>query len=321
MTKYEEIHQAAVKEVTAAEEAVLSKIFAAPVPVEPKAEAPVEEVKETPEAAVVAEEGVESKKESSEESDPEWEKACTALALDGVPKSLLERLDRTEALEWASKAKERQTKTAQELKSRAERIKELESGVTTPKTETKGTQPQGPTDFGDDPELKAIRDALGDEIAAPLAKLIERRTAKATEAEKRYEDRIAQLEAEHVRNLVDGARASLKEQFPQLDDPAKLEEVHAEMAAHLPKYQDLAPAERAKMAMRDAARVVLFDDVKASEAGKALASYRKRIGSQPTPPNGKTPTPKAMTAAEREDALLDAIFKGDAEAKERLMRG
>jgi hypothetical protein len=29
---------------------------------------------------------------------------------------------------------------------------------------------------------------------------------------------------------------------------------------------------------------------------------------------------KAMTPAEREDALLDAIFRGDTEAKERLMR-
>ncbi len=302
--------------VEATENAFLSKLFPEAKPQETaKAEVPAEAQEEAPaetttESAPKAEtDEKETKEEPKAESDPDWEKACTALKLDGVPDAVLEGLDRAEAIKWASKAKERHAKTAKELQEKAAKIKELESGrVTTKEADGK----QAATADDDDP-LAKIREAYGEELAAPLAKWME----KQREA---YDARLRDVEADRVRTLIDGARASLKEQFPQLDDPEKLEAVQSEMAAHVHKYQDLSPHERAQMAMRDAARVLFFDEVKASEAGKALASYRKKMTSQPTPPNGKTPTQKAMTSAEREEALLEAIFRGDTEAKGRLMR-
>lgn len=300
--------------VNAQEDAFLSKLFPAeaqaPKEQEPAAEPAKAEAKEEEQAepaTVDSDAGKEPEAEQTTESDPEWEKACTALKLDGVPDAVLEGLDRAEALKWASKAKERQAKTANELRAKAEKIKELEASITTPKTES----PKAPTVDGDDP-LKVIRETLGDEVAAPLAKWMEQQKLD-------MEQRISLVESERVRGLIDGARASLREQFPQLDDPEKLGQVQEEMGRHLDKYADKNPAERAQLAMRDAARVLYFDELKASEAGKALASYRKKMGAQPTPPNGKTPTQKPMTREQREDALLDAIFRGDAEEKARLM--
>lgn len=303
--------------VNAQEDAFLSKLFPAGAPApkeqEPSAEPAKAEAKEEEQAEAAtagSDAGKETEVETKAESDPEWEKACTALKLDGVPDAVLEGLDRAEALKWASKAKERQAKTANELRAKAEKIKELEAGVTTPKTES----PRAPTVNGDDP-LKAIRETFGDEVAAPLAAWMESQRSENSELKQRLE----LVESERVRGLIDGARASLREQFPQLDDPEKVAEAQTEMARHLDKYADLPPHERAQKAMRDAARVLWFDELKATEAGKALASYRKKMGAQPTPPNGKTPTQKPMTREQREDALLDAIFRGDGEEKKRLM--
>lgn len=245
------------------------------------------------------------------ESDPEWDKACTALALDGVTPAMLAKLDRTEVIELASKAKERHAKTAQELKARAERIKQLESAGA-----TKGTEAASPTVKPNDPDaMAALREQFGDELAAPLAKLLEASRAEDSE-------RLRLMEGLLEKQLMATAKASLRERFPQVDDPDKFDALRAEMRYHVGKHRDagLEPDEAYQAAMRDAARVVFFDDVQASEAGKALASYRKRISSQPTPPTGKPSPQKAMTPAEREDALLEAIFKGDDEAKERLMR-
>lgn len=299
--------------VNAAEDAFLSKLFPEEAPAtkeqEPtpavKAEAK-EEVQAEP-ATVDSDAEKEPEVEQTTESDPEWERACTALKLDGVPDAVLDGLDRAEALKWASKAKERQAKTANELREKAEKIKALEASVITPKAESS----KAPTVDGDDP-LKAIRETLGDEVAAPLAKWMEEQRAG-------FEQRLSLVESERVRSLVDGARASLREQFPQLDDPEKVAEVQSEMGRHLDRYSDKPPHERAQLAMRDAARVLWFDELKATEAGKALASYRKKVSSQPTPPNGKVPTQKPMTREQREDALLKAIFDGDAEEKKRLM--
>lgn len=311
MTDVSTIKSEAKATTEAAENAFLAKVFAAPEP-----EAPVRSDEEALEAAVGEQNSSEAEAEVDEkespkkgekaQSDSDWEKACSTLALDGFSKTVLEKLDRAEVLELASKAKERHAKTANELKTRAERIKELEEA------KSKAPETASPTDAEDD-ELKEIRETYGEEFAASLAKALKRRDSE-------YEQRMAVFEQERVRVIIDGARASLKDQFPQLDDPDKLEKVQIEMGSHLHKYQDLPANDRAKMAMRDAARVLFFDEVKASEAGKALAAHRKRIGSQPTPPNGRPMGQKAMTPSEREDALLDAIFRGDTEAKERLMR-
>jgi hypothetical protein len=323
-----EVKVAAKAAVEKADNAFLEKLFGGEsAPVAEAKEAPAEEPAAKADAAEEApqEETTEQPKAAAEEkptksdkaqSDSEYEKACSVLALDGVSKTVLGKLDRAEVLEWASKAKERQAKTANELKTRSERIKELEGGVTTTKAETKAEA--SPTAEGDDPELRSIRETFGDEFATPLAQYIKKQTEGVKAA---YEERLAQLESERVRNLIDGARASLRDQFPQLDDPAKLEQVQAEMGAHLAKYQDKTPTERANLAMRDAARVLFFDELRASEAGKALASHKRKMSSQPTPPSGRTTGPRVMSASEREDALLDAIFRGDGEAKERIMRG
>ncbi len=255
-----------------------------------------------------------NKADEETESDPEWEKACTVLGLDGVSVAMLAKLDRAEVLEWSSKAKERQSKTAQELKARTERIKALEATGNTPKAET----PKSPTAPNDPGELKALEDAFGPELAAPLAKLLEKQRG---ELRDQYDREIGVLSSILEKNLLTSAKAGLREQFPQVDDPEKFAELRKEMPAHINKYRETMDAEEAyAAAMRDAARVLFFEEVQATNAGKALASYRKRLSSQPTPPNGKPPAPKAMSPEEREDALLEAIFKGDTEAKERLMR-
>lgn len=323
-----EVKVAAKAAVEKADNAFLANLFGeGSVPAAPEAsEAP--ETEAAPEAEVAEEAATkttEQPKAAAEEkptksdntqSDSDFEKACSVLALDGVSKTVLGKLDRAEVLEWASKAKERQAKTANELKARSERIKELEGGVATKQPETKAEQASTPTAPEDD-EIRSIRETFGDEFATPLAQYIKKQTEGVRAA---YEERLAQLEGQHVRNLIDGARASLRDQFPQLDDPAKLEQVQQEMGAHLHKYQEKPPSERANLAMRDAARVLFFDELKATEAGKALASYKRKMSSQPTPPSGRTTGPRTMSVAEREDALLDAIFRGDAEAKERIMR-
>lgn len=322
-----EVKVAAKAAVEKADNAFLEKLFGGESdPVAEAKEAPAEEPAAKAEAAEEEpqEETTEQPKAAAEEkptksdkaqSDSEYEKACSVLALDGVSKTVLGKLDRAEVLEWASKAKERQAKTANELQQRAERIKALEGGVATQKSETKATA--SPTDEGDDADMRSIKETFGDEFAAPLAQYIKKQTEAVKAA---YEDRLAQHEALIVRNLIDGARASLRDQFPQLDDPAKVELVQQEMGSHLHKYQDKSPNERAQLAMRDAARVLFFDELKATEAGKALASYKRKMSSQPTPPSGRTTGPRVMSSAEKEDALLDAIFRGDSEAKERLMR-
>jgi hypothetical protein len=313
-----EIRTQAEASVSASEDAFLAGIFPGkpPAPKVEVAETKAEE--QAPDGRSAAGSESESKKADEEtESDPEWEKASTVLALDGVPVAMLAKLDRAEVLEWASKAKERQAKTAQELKARTERIKALESAATTPKAETSKEAPTAKV--GDPGELKALEEAFGAELAAPLAKLLERTRS---EVQERYDREIGVLSSILEKNLINSAKAGLREHFPQVDDPEKFAELRKEMPAHIAKYRDagLDAEESYQSAMRDAARVLFFEEVQASNAGKALASYRKRLASQPTPPTGKPPMPKAMTAAEREDALLEAIFKGDVEAKERLMR-
>jgi hypothetical protein len=214
-----EVKVAAKAAVEKADNAFLEKLFGDKAdPVAEAKEAPAEEPQAKDEAAEEApqDKTTEQPKAAAEEkpakgdkaqSDSEYEKACSVLTLDGVSKTVLGKLDRAEVLEWASKAKERQAKTANELKTRAERIKELESGVTTTKAETKATA-QTPTAEGDDPELHSIRETFGDEFATPLAQYIKKQTEAVKTA---YEERLAQLEGERVRNLIDGARASLRD--------------------------------------------------------------------------------------------------------------
>lgn len=245
------------------------------------------------------------------ESDADLAKAYTALKLDQVPPAVLAKLDRAEVLEWASKAKERQTKTAQELQARTERIRQLEASVV-----TKASEAKSPTAQADGPdELAEIREKYGDELAAPLAKLLEKR-------QQENDGRIALLSGLLEKQLVTAAKANLRESFPKVDDPAEFAELLKEVPYHIGKYRDAGvdADEAYTLALRSAARDRYFDEVQASNAGKALASYRTRMSSQPTPPTGKPVAPKAMTAAEREDALLNAIFSGDNEAKERLMQ-
>lgn len=304
----EVIRAEATATVNKIEDDLLAKLFEPA----PAAVAPAPEKNTEPD--VRSDAGAESESAKSpevEESDADLAKAYTALKLDQVPPAVLAKLDRAEVLEWASKAKERQSKTAQELQARTERIRQLEAlGV------TKASEATSPTAQANGPdELAEIREKYGDELAAPLAKLLEKR-------QQENDGRIALLSGLLEKQLVTAAKANLRESFPQVDDPAVFAELQKELPYHVSKYRDAGmDADEAYMlAMRDAARVKLFDEVQASNAGKALASYRTRMSSQPTPPTGKPVAPKAMTAAEREDALLNAIFSGDNEAKERLMR-
>jgi hypothetical protein len=302
----DEIKQAAEVATTAAEDKFLAGVF-------PPAKNTVPEVRSDP----VAESGS-TESEQVTESDADLERASTVLALDGVSPAIMARLDRAEVLEWASKAKERQAKTAQELQARAERIKQLESVKPTAEKEA----PKSPTASVEPDEIAAIRERFGDELAAPLVKMLEKQRSAATEREREIESRLGLLSSLVEKQLVTSAKASLREMFPLVDDPTRWPEVEKELAHHVAKHRDAGKdAEQAYFdAARDAARVVFFDEARAAEAGRTLAGYRKRLASQPTPPTGKPAATKAMSASEREDALLTAIFSGDKEAKERLTR-
>lgn len=302
----DEIKQAAEVATAAAEDKFLAGVFPAS-----KNEAP--EVRSDPVA-----ESASIESEQPTESDADFERASTVLTLDGVPSAIMAKLDRAEVLEWASKAKERQAKTAQELQARAERIKQLESVKPTAEKEA----PKSPTASVEPDEIAAIRERFGDELAAPLVKMLEKQRAAASEKEQAFEGRLGILSSLIEKQLVTSAKASLREMFPQVDDPARWTEVEKELTHHIAKHRDAGKdADQAYSdAARDAARVVFFDEARAAEAGRTLAGYRKRLASQPTPPTGKPAATKAMSPSEREDALLAAIFGGDKEAKERLTR-
>jgi hypothetical protein len=264
-----------------------------------------------------AAQGVESEKVKGDaEADHDLDRALTALDLDQVPESVVDKLDRTALLEWGAKAKERQAKTASELQARSERIKALEAEIATLKpggNTQRAETGNGRTTQEDADELETLKQTFGDELAAPLAKLLKRREAESGQ-------RVALLESLLERQLESSAKAGLRERFPQIDDPTKFALVKKEMESHYAKYRGEDPETVVANAMRDAARVIFFDESEASDAGRRLASHRKRLASQPAPPSGRTSNQKALTHAEREDAILDAILRGDNAEKERLMR-
>lgn len=293
----------------AADEAFLANVFK-PAEAAPASAPAAEETKNVTEAAEAAPVKSESEKpESVESTDADLAKAFTTLKLAGAPESVLGKLDRAEVLAWASKAKEEQTKTAKELQVRAERIKVLEAGAT-----TKPAEPEKPTAAVDGDELEALKTNFGDELAAPLAKIIGKERARADE-------RITFLEGLLERQLISSAKAGVREQFPQVDDPAKFAEILPDVRLEMGtgKYKGMEPEMAVSSAMQYVLRARFFEETRASEAGRQLAQHRQRLAAQPTPPTGKSEKPKPMTHAEREDAVLAAIWKGDVETKKRLM--
>jgi len=176
---------------------------------------------------------------------------------------------------------------------------------------TPGTQRPLVQERGDQPGSGQVADLfetltskLGEELGDENAKLLRQAfgALQAQNHELREElhghTRSVQVEREaaEIEVMVQKSRASLREEFPWIDDDTRFEAVAAELAGLRP--DELSP-DGIKSAMRKAARIVGYDEVRADAA--ALASKldtRRKTRSAETAPG-------ATHAGDDGEAVLD----------------
>jgi hypothetical protein len=278
---------------------------------------------EEPKAAEVEPEPKEAKKvEEAEGVDAEaYEHALTALRLDGVPQSVLEKLGRADLLAWGSKAAKRHTKTATELQQRTEKIRALEEAQTTKKPE-----PQKPTgdvdlDAALKPAIEAL-DELGTDAGAKLAQALKALQGRIDEKLGAVEQTNALFGSHLAEFVLESARSKLTERFPELADDAQFEKVQTKMIALAQSgaYADMSIRQSVPAALEDAAKIVLFDAASKRTSDAVSTQHRKRANGQMTPPS-RAPEGKKLDRDAMEDRLIDLLSAGKRDEARKLALG
>jgi len=269
-------------------------------PAAPKADKPDEPVAEKPKTSVKDLAAKLAGKDTEPEKPGAWtETATKALSRIGLREQeaaeLREFLDgKSWGAGWRDKLQKLQSK--QDADYAALKSAKADTGTREPTPGARGPSAQ---EQGDQPGSGQVADLfetltskLGEELGDENAKLLRQAfgALQAQNQELREElhghTRSVQVEREaaEIEVMVQKSRASLREEFPWIDDDERFEAVATELAGLRP--DELSP-DGVKSAMRKAARIVGYDDVRADAAALAskLDSKRKTRTSD-TAPNG-----------------------------------
>lgn len=252
----------------------------------------------------------------------------TPLKLLGVPKSVLEKLDKSALQEWSAQTRERESKRSTDFQKVSEERKQALAELAALKQaseQTKKAEPQVPTaDVEFDAQLKSIADELKEfglpsgEKLAQVVKAMKSATAAQVEGLQAVNQRLA---AEVSEFFIDQARNKLEAQYPQLSDDAVFKAVRQEADAlyETGRFADLPYRQAVSKAMESAAKLVLFDDIVKSHTEKVQSQHRERLSSQPTAPTRQA-APVPMTEEDREMAVANLLLAGKTDEAVRVAR-
>lgn len=234
-----------------------------------------------------------------------WERALTALRRAQVPQDVIASYDDKKLLQWGSKLADAQS-AADRAFQEASRKAKPETETAPVAAETAQVQPAV--------DLKAlvqpITDAYGDEaLGAAVLKVVEAANKQAVDP------LLKQLEQSNSRRatsdavlealLVNHARQSLGERFPQLMDATKsgpaLDKAKALLATG--HYSDSDPIANWVAAVSDASSIVFAGELQAERVARVNESNARKASAAPTVTSRQSPP----TALSKDDKVLGVI--------------
>jgi hypothetical protein len=277
---------------------------------------PVHGEKEAPKPA-------EEEQAEDEEGDEDFERALSALRLDGVPKSLLKGLSRAETKKWGLARAKSQAEVSRALQERAELQKRVERDSETTDGAAEAAVPNQPST-----DLAKVFEPFGAFLAENLG--IDK-TEGARAASVALVPALKQLYgplAEAIQGLhhhvglltAEAARVKLRERFPQFDEPAKF----SKALAKAEKYLRAGDHETHYEALEQAGEVLYGAEI-AKATGEKAAKERERESAPRTNglPTAKTEKrgPRSLSSAEKEELFLNLLEKGHPKAEAQRLAG
>lgn len=255
-----------------------------------------------------ADPGDEAKAEQEQTSEgPSKDDALDAvvngLLKAGVPASVIKNASRADLVRWGEKQAKREADIQSAFQERADLKKKLDD--LSKQTPAKTSEPSSgvPTEKADLSEVvKVWNEAVGLDMDKPLAALTDGIAAHVLrQIESKYAERLGNLDlagAATQEMVLEGARAQLRERFPELDDDTKVGPVLEKMAilGKAGAYAD-APTVRARIKglMEDACALVFKSQP--AEDGKKKAISSARNNGQPILRSSNAP-PKQLSHEE-----------------------
>jgi hypothetical protein len=250
--------------------------------------------------------------EDLEADDDTMRRAVAALIRDGIPRDTLDKLikeDPKRVKDWGLKRATNQ-RDIDSYKTKLDKAEKAAKEVVTTR-QTEGRKPAEPVPESEIREAtQPFVDLLGDAAREPAEKFVKgvyaRAQAMADEAVSRLEPAIRfamnQLETIQMRE----ARAGLKDKFPSISDDEVWEKVQKRAASLIKTgdYDTLIPL------IEDSARIELAEETTVQRQKRITDNSKAKSKGQPTQPGKAQVSPKAMTADQKEDAILDAILSG-----------
>lgn len=221
------------------------------------------------------------------------ERALTALRRAKVPKSILDGLDHDTRIQWGSDLAEEQKRTDKLLRdptARAETRQDPKAGTPAQADPASGT-PQVTADLSalsiklaeslalDEAGQKQL-EAYGAALRAPLLQEVQAVKAGAAEAQQSA-DAVMEMVAQM---LARNSRATLKDEIPELGDPAIWSRVTERMERLFDSggYEDIEdPQERMTECLRDASAIECRDSIQERAREATINRNGRRAASQP----------------------------------------
>lgn len=257
--------------------------------------------KSAPEPKLVQAEDAESDDDTGPEVDGSdakaQERALTALRRAKVPKDILEGLPEEVKLKWGRQLHKMQSETdrmAQEfatLKKGSKQEKQEPKPDNQPDSQRATQQAQA-----EQPEQAYIRQAakqladtfmLGDEAESAFASALQQATKPLSERYQQLERQLQMATGISTQMLLNSARNSLSQDYPELREMEVFGQVTQAMQrlAESGVYADIADfGERTETAMRDAAQLVLRDQIAARNKAHRFNTDQKRNAGQSSIP-------------------------------------
>ena len=257
--------------------------------------------KSAPEPKLVQAEDAESDDDTGPEVDGSdakaQERALTALRRAKVPKDILEGLPEEVKLKWGRQLHKMQSETdrmAQEfatLKKGSKQEKQEPKPDNQPDSQRATQQAQA-----EQPEQAYIRQAakqladtfmLGDEAESAFASALQQATKPLSERYQQLERQLQMATGISTQMLLNSARNSLSQDYPELREMEVFGQVTQAMQrlAESGVYADIADlGERTETAMRDAAQLVLREQIAARNKAHRFNTDQKRNAGQSSIP-------------------------------------
>lgn len=220
-------------------------------------------------------------------------------------------------------AQKRITKTDADYAALKAGTREPTPGAQRPLAHEQGDQP-GSGQVADlfETVTKKLGEELGDENALLLRQAFGALEAQNNQLREELHGytRSVQVERQEaeIEAMVQKSRSALREEFPGIDDEARFEAVATELAGMRPS--EITP-EAITQAMRKAARVVFFDDLKAdAQAVAARHDTKRKTRLAETAPGGSTADTDEPVLDEFEISLRSLKMQTAGEPKERISR-